>query len=350
MSPDRDPGQRDEPSMEEYDDEEAPRSLFSALWFRAVLAVLVLGVLSALVVPYVLDSATQQTTEAPPGTPAAPPSNAAPAPVATAQPAAPATPAPAAPVSALTSTSAAPTPAPGEASTAAPPPTPRPAATAPKEKASALKEKAATAALAPARMTAKAAETQREAEKTPTIAKASLSRPTSSAATGGTGAYWVQVGAFRDAETAKRLAGHLRDAGYRVEQSTATKGAPAPAAPDGASNDRYHVVASGAPSPEVNAKLAAKGLTSESTGAGVVVQPSLPLRDAVALSRDLADAGLAVQVRRVNGTPATAPAAVTSETWYRVRVGGFLDRAAAAASMKRLEDKGYKAFIARGND
>jgi hypothetical protein len=33
-----------------------------------------------------------------------------------------------------------------------------------------------------------------------------------------------------------------------------------------------------------------------------------------------------------------------------VRVGGFPDRAAAAAALKKLEDKGFKPFIARGHE
>ena len=84
------------------------------------------------------------------------------------------------------------------------------------------------------------------------------------------------------------------------------------------------------------------------------MRPSLPLRNAVALSRELADAGLTVQVRRQGApapaAPSPAPARVGGETWYRVRVGGFPDRGTAVASLKKLEDKGYKPFIATGND
>jgi cell division septation protein DedD len=84
-----------------------------------------------------------------------------------------------------------------------------------------------------------------------------------------------------------------------------------------------------------------------------VVKPSLPLRDAVALSKDLAAEGLKVQVRRA-GSPApaaaaTPPAAAASgETLHRVRVGPFADLAAARAARAELESKGYKGFIARG--
>ncbi|MBI3635858.1 MAG: hypothetical protein HY216_06505, partial [Candidatus Rokubacteria bacterium] len=53
MSPARDPDEADrDPDL--YD-EEAPRSIFSAMWFRAVLVVLVLGVIGVVAVPYLLD-------------------------------------------------------------------------------------------------------------------------------------------------------------------------------------------------------------------------------------------------------------------------------------------------------
>jgi hypothetical protein len=117
------------------------------------------------------------------------------------------------------------------------------------------------------------------------------------------------------------------------------------------------VLVSGASAADVEAKLAPKGFKGETTANGIVVRPSLALREAVSLSRDLADAGLSVQVRRIGGptpAPATAPAAppVTTggQTLYRVRVGGFADRVAAVDAMKQLEGKGFKPFIARGNE
>jgi cell division septation protein DedD len=84
----------------------------------------------------------------------------------------------------------------------------------------------------------------------------------------------------------------------------------------------------------------------------VVLTPSLPLREAVALSRDLAGDGLQVQVRRASGpstSPPAGPAATAPEdTLYRVRVGSFPDRASAQATLRELEAKGYKAFLTRG--
>jgi len=210
----------------------------------------------------------------------------------------------------------------------------------------------------PARVT-KALEAPREAAKeapreTPkrTVASAAskpgAAKPSSPEAAAGP--YWVQVGAFKDPDTAKRLAARLREQGFRVEQSITAKGvgAPAPATP-AAPGDRYNVLVSGASAADVDAKLAVKGMTSESTAGGVVVQPSLPLREAIALSRDLADAGLSVQVRRAGGPAPRAGDTGSGETLHRVRVGGFADRDAAMTSLKKLQAKGFTPFIARGN-
>jgi hypothetical protein len=110
-------------------------------------------------------------------------------------------------------------------------------------------------------------------------------------------------------------------------------------------------VVGGSPA-DITVKLSAKGLSTEPARDGVVVKPSLPLRDAVALSKDLAAEGLKVQVRR-SGAPASATAAPApagnagGEMLYRVRVGPYPDRAAATSARKELEEKGYKPFIAR---
>src|SRR5262245_11847817 len=87
----------------DYDDErfedEGRRSIFSALWFRAILVVIVLGVVAAVAVPYVLELANQPApktsatskaeTSPPPLAPPAPPvvSLPPPAPPATEKPA-----------------------------------------------------------------------------------------------------------------------------------------------------------------------------------------------------------------------------------------------------------------------
>ena len=125
---------------------------------------------------------------------------------------------------------------------------------------------------------------------------------------------------------------------------------PAASADTAGAGDRYNVFVSGSAPSDLSAKLSSKGLAADPVAGGVVVKPSLPLRDAVALSRDLATDGLKVHVRRVGGDVA-APVAIapsSADTLYRVRVGGLADRAAALATAKELEGKGYKPFIGRG--
>ncbi|MGH7302358.1 MAG: SPOR domain-containing protein [Candidatus Rokuibacteriota bacterium] len=200
------------------------------------------------------------------------------------------------------------------------------------------------------------------APKEPVAARA----PRASAApspTGGSGEFFVQVGAFKNPDTAKRLAVRLREQKYNVEETSASASAAKPARgpatsaaqPSGAASDRYDVHITGSAPAEINAKLTAKGLSAEPSGGGVVVRPSMPLRDAVALSKDLAVDGLKVQVRRAAAGPAPAPATVNSAaaatsdgTLYRVRVGPFDDKTAATSTLRELEQKGYTPFIARG--
>ncbi len=173
-------------------------------------------------------------------------------------------------------------------------------------------------------------------------------------------AYWVQVGAYRDGETAKRVAQRLREQKYQVQESTVTlppesadrAAADASAAASG-ERDRYEVVVTGRSPSEVEAQLSAKGLTSRAAAEGAVITPGLPLGEAVALSRDLSDSGLGVRVRRASPTSGAAPRATgggAGEALYRVRVGGFPDRAAALTALKELEARGYKPFLTRGNE
>jgi hypothetical protein len=173
------------------------------------------------------------------------------------------------------------------------------------------------------------------------------------------GAYFVQVGAFKSQESAKRLATRLRELKYNVEESSmsgAQSGRSDAASPRSgaapAGSDRYDVYVTGGAPGDITAKLTAKGLTAEPSSGGVVVKPSLPLRDAVALSKDLAVDGLKVQVRRA-GASAPAPSAGGAamsggDSLYRIRVGPFDDRAAATSTLRELEQRGYTPFIARG--
>ncbi|MBI2159257.1 MAG: SPOR domain-containing protein [Candidatus Rokubacteria bacterium] len=315
-----DPDDRDQPDdrQPEPSYEETARSIFSALWFRVVLVLIVCGVIAAVAVPYVLEWMNP------------PPSKTAavrPAPPAAKPPAPPATPPAAAPPA------------------AAPPAAAPPAAAKP----------AVTPAPAPAPAMAKEEKEAKAAKPARRPARAATAR-----APAATGAYFVQVGAFKDPERAKSLATKLRELKFSVDESTAgpagdsggKPGAAAPApVPSAAPGDKYDVFVTGAPAADLGAKLTAKGLATEPSGTGVVVKPSLPLRDAVALSKDLAAEGLKVQVRRAAApAPAAAPpaAAAGGETLHRVRVGPFADLAAARAARAELETKGYKGFIARG--
>jgi len=344
MSPDRDPGQfqDDGRDLDDFEDD-APRSIFSALWFRALLAVLVLGVLGAVAVPYVLDFATAPAVKTIAAKPAAPATASTPAVPAPAAPAARPTPAPATAAPAATAEPAAPpTPARKSEPPSAPPPKSTTAKAAP----------AKPAASKPA-VVAKAGETSKRPAKPvepakPAAAKAPATKPEPASAGG---PFWVQVGAFKDPETAKAVAVRLRGQGLHVEESTTSRAAAVPPVPPArAPGDRYDVVVSGASATEVDAKLKPKGLSGEPMSGGIVVRPSLALRDAVALSRELADAGLSVQVRRVGGpapSPSPAPPPASAQTLHRVRVGGYPDRATAVAAMKQLEGKGFTPFVAR---
>jgi|GEM_PF-1701577 len=393
----------DQHEPESYD-EEAPRSIFSALWFRALVVVLVLGVVAAVAVPYALDVTTTPTPKpAVALRPAAPPpSSSLPQPAAPVQQVSPPSPsvpvakppeppkpepprpetfkpepprpavataakpaegskAPAAPKSAGPKTPEAPRavemPKPSEPPTVASATKPGEApsvAPAPKSSEPPAAKPSEPPKTAP---TPKAAEPPKIAAVPPATSPApprpAVARPAASS-----GPYWVQVGAYKDEATARRVADKLREQNFVVEHSVYTKpGAPgkrgtAPAAPNG--GDRYNVFVSGLALPELNAKVAAKGATAQPVAGGVMVTPSMPLREAVALSKDLAAEGLKVQVRRVTApasggsSPAASPG-TSGETLHRVRVGSFADRAAALAAARELQARGYKVFLARGN-
>ena len=182
------------------------------------------------------------------------------------------------------------------------------------------------------------------------------------------GDYFVQVGAFKDQETARRMAASLRAQNYPVTESMKRLGdamaadtpRPTPRAPVASAGvDRYDVIVTGGSTADINTKLAAKGLAAESATDGVRIRPSLPLRDAVALSKDLNNDGFKVQVRRGGAETATAAAVRTptatdgdggGATLYRVRVGGFPDRATAQSALRALKGKGYDPFIAKGRE
>src|SRR2546427_197187 len=168
-------------------DIEPRRSIFAALWFRVILVRMVVGVIGALPVPYVLDVVN------PPGVKPA------------------VVPKPAAPAAATPAPPPAPAPAPAQAPAPAEPPAPKPPAVAP------------APTPAPAAQPATTEEKQAERPTTTKPAKQTARRVAKATATPvapARGAYWVQVGAFKDLESAKRLAARLRDQNYPVEAAS----------------------------------------------------------------------------------------------------------------------------------
>jgi hypothetical protein len=344
MSPER--GSRfsgDEPEDDDYEDLAAPRSIFSTPWFRVVVVLLGVAVVGAVAVPYVLD-----TVNPPSAGGAGTRTNVTPAPTPRAAPAStsvPATP-PATTTSAAPLTTAAPTPAP--TTTQVP---------------------ARTTAPTPATTTANPKDTRvaQALEDKPVVRKepARKERPTPARARAAEGGdYFVQVGAFKEPEAARRLAARLREQNYPVDESVKRSGGgapieaprPVPRPSAGLTTDRYDVIVSGGASADINNRLATKGLAAEPAGDGVRIRPSLPLRDAVALSKDLSGDGFKVQVRRGGGgaepVPASArnAAAAGGQTLYRVRVGGYPDRATAQGVVRELRAKGYEPFLAKGRE
>jgi cell division protein FtsN len=397
VSPERD-DPIDDQDHELYDDV-PPRSIFAATWFRVVLVVIVLGVVGAVAVPYVLDwmnpppaaRAASSTRSPMTSAPLAPPTSPAAEKPATdkllADRASSDRPVAEKPVAEKKDPMGVPAPAPMTAAPATP--SAKPSA---EPRSAAAEAKAEAKRLAPA--DAKGQSAMAVTEKPPTRPSATkpsvaarpeamlktaaaqptpkhiVAKATTPAPTAG-GPYWVQIGAFKDAQTAQRVAAKLREENFKVEESlkrvggaASAAGAPAaptlrpPSAPTGTA-DQYDVFVSGMSVEELNRRLAGKGLAGESSSGGVVVKPSLPLRDAVALSKDLAVDGFRVQVRR-SGAAATAPAVVSTpapsstsgqagQTLHRVRVGAFTDRTAALAAARELENKGFKPYIARGD-
>jgi hypothetical protein len=341
-----DTNDRNQGSEHDLFDETAPRSIFAATWFRAVLVLIVLGVVGAVAVPYILDAMNAPKSGATAKLPTPMPQPIKPPP----PPSAPPGPAAVTP------------PAPPPAATAAPPAptavTPTPAPPTLTDKPSDTKDQmvgATTAPETPKAETKPSVETKPNAEAKPQPAPAKTAVKVAKPSAGRQ--WFVQVGAFKDAATAKKVAAKLREEKYTVEESVrgeaaATVAKATTTSPvSGGGGDHYDVIITGQSPAEINKRLAAKGLASDEVPNGVVVKPSLPLRDAVALSKDLAVDGLKVQVRRAGASAAAPPKAsspvASAGELHRVSVGGFADRAMAMAALKDLEAKGYKPFLTR---
>jgi cell division septation protein DedD len=140
----------------------------------------------------------------------------------------------------------------------------------------------------------------------------------------------IQLGAFQDAANAERLAARLAREKYPLQRETVTR----PVAGGG----EHEVVIIGASVDEVNGKLQSATHKAAVSPDGVVIRPALPLKDAVALSRELRGSGLNVKIRRAQGTGAL----------HVVRVGAYPDRSRAEAVRRELEEKGFAGFVVQG--
>ena len=135
--------------------------------------------------------------------------------------------------------------------------------------------------------------------------------------------------------------------------------APRPSSPAASPGDLYDVYVSGMSAVEADQASFREGTRRRSVAAAsVVVRPSLAAarrRDAL---QDLAVDGLKVQVRRAgSGAVAAAPRrrhrrprASAGETLHRVRVGGFPTRRPPAPPPRSWRRRGYKPYIARGDE
>ena len=140
----------------------------------------------------------------------------------------------------------------------------------------------------------------------------------------------MQVGAFREAGNAARLATRLTDLRYPVQRATVTRPS---------REGLNEVFLPGAAQRDVYEQVKAKGYRADAVKGGAAVRPPLPLRDAVSLSKELAEKGMEAKIRRVGGG---------SATFHVVRVGGFPDREKADAVKTELDGMRIAGFIVKG--
>jgi cell division protein FtsN len=194
---------------EEYQEEEpeeyAPRSIFAAGWFRAVLVLTVLAIVVVVALPYLLNwfDPTPSPVKGPGRM--AQMMESSPLPAAAPRPQSP----PAA------------RPEPAPAATATPP--------AP-ERSAAIAAPGPTTPTAEVQV-ARAAESSRAPDRAATPSKSTAVRPE----------YWVQLGLFKDPKNADELAKRLRGEGVAVQIVNVTK-----PGGSGVSGGTYHVVRAGA--------------------------------------------------------------------------------------------------------
>ena len=326
MSPEQDDF-LDEDEQEEY----APRSIFAAGWFRAVLVLTVLAIVVVVSLPYLLNwfepgpTTPPRTATRPSSEPARPA-----APSETPSTLIPASPAPSTSAPAKPEAVAPPAPAPSVAPT--PPAKPAPETSAPAMPAPASSAQAQSAPAARAKPllqppASKSAETSRRMAAV--APKSEPVRPASS------GTFYVQVGLFKEPGNAQALAKALSAEGFSVETTRVTRGgAPAAAGPQ-----RHELFIRGSSTEAVNAALKGRGV-AQSVQGGVSVRPAYDLKQATSLSKELSAEGLNVVIRRAGRS--------AGDTFTLVRVGGFPDRAKAVAARGELQGKGHAGFVTQG--
>lgn len=291
------------PDEDEYLDEEAepsyPRSLLASGWVRALLVLGALVLLLFVSLPYVLRSmdrgrpAEERVTAIKP---------------AATQAAAPA------PPSAASTTAPAPPPTP---TTGAQAPPPAPASGRAERRETAVTREPGTAPLKPSPASPQA------------LAPAGHAKE--AVAPAAPGEFWVQAGAFQEEKNAERLAERLGKDKVGTSVSRITRG--------GEAAGRHELFVTGANVGAVNTALQGKG-SAKGVAGGVVVEPPLDLKDAVALSKRLAAEGFTVKIRRLGeGAPAT---------FHVVSVGPYPTRARAETAAKELTVQGLRGFVRQG--
>jgi cell division septation protein DedD len=325
------------------DDEEEPRWSFRSIlatgWFRAGLLLGGIVVALVLTLPFALRWVSPSDTRTAPQARRAvePPRPApAPAPAAVTAPPAPSVAASGVPV-------AAPTDRPAVADKPADRPTPaavnKPVTTTEKPEAADKRTDRTTApaatprepsATTAARPEAVAPASEVAVTKPAAPGKTAASRPASG------GHFWVQVGAFQNAENAARLQKTLRGSGMPVAVTHVARETPTP-------SHRHEVFVTGATTEAVNAALRGSG-TARAVRGGVAVEPALELKDAVSVSKRLTADGLTVKIRRVGSDAPDSDRAPQ----HVVRVGPYGSRGEAADVRRDLVGKGLAGFVAQG--
>jgi cell division septation protein DedD len=212
---------RGEPADLHADEHEgyAPRSIFAAGWFRALLVLTILAILVVVALPYLLNwlEPVSWPVKGPARMTQGPEPAGAPASVPAPSPAQSAPPAPAAPALQKSAAPAAPALPPGPARAGAPA-SAKPSPPLPMAKAGGIARSPERAAAVSTRPSSALPETERS--------------------------YWVQLGLFKDLKNAERLATKLRDQGFSVQVASVARSERA-AAGD-VSGGAYHLVRAGA--------------------------------------------------------------------------------------------------------